>query len=304
MTFEELNSLNISLDVSAGDQEEVKPTTPYLPFFRFTILGSGKIDSITFPKKFEKETLGLLKGFIKLFSPLLSASLYEEGQTVTKVKQDEDSTYQEAETYGFEKGSDSSTTLKNKGSVAYQGRTHNTAEESESSSKFSESGELESSNANVATNFSSVPEEPSDEYSTYSSDLSFTSHQEVDLNVLESFDTEGLYVQEFEQPMIQYEKSSDFYKMTTEELTNFVIGETGEEDEVEPGATRLLLNEDGSLTLFSYGKDVAVMKTNIVGMQIAAFGYTKIKFNLHQLKQKYKKEPGQENPSWKNDSST
>lgn len=93
MTFEELNSYNVSLNDSVGNSDELRSSVPYLPFFRFSLLRNGKISSIKFPKKFEKETLGMLRGFIKLFSPLLDAKLYE-GEPVRKVKRKLGSNYE------------------------------------------------------------------------------------------------------------------------------------------------------------------------------------------------------------------
>ena len=135
--------------------------------------------------------------------------------------------------------------------MAYSGETHNTNETSQSESTFSESGELEGSHASAQTTFSSVPEEPSDDYSTYSSDQTFESNQEVDLAVVETFQAEEAHVEEFEAFINKYEEANDTYTMTVEELIHYVIDD---ENEAEPGTSRLLLNEDGSLTLYSYDK--------------------------------------------------
>ena len=173
--------------------------------------------------------------------------------------------------------------------MAYSGETHNTNETSQSESTFSEAGELESSHATAQTTFSSVPEEPSEDYSTYSSDLTFESNQEVDLTVGESFQAEETHVEEFEVFIIEYEKANDTFTMTVEELINYVIHE---EDEAEPGALRLLVNEDGSVTLYNYDKQIKILKANVVGMSISTFGYISITFNLYEMKKnKLKKEP-------------
>ena len=82
---------------------------------------------------------------------------------------------------------------------------------------------MESSHATAQTSFTSIPEEPSEDYSTHSSDLSFESNQEVNLNVIESFDAEESHVGEFEAFMIGYEEANDTYTMTVEEMINYVI---------------------------------------------------------------------------------
>ena len=40
-----------------------------------------------------------------------------------------------------------------------------------------------------------------------------------------------------------------------------------------PGSSRLLLEEDGSLKIIGYDKKVKLVKTNVIGFSIAAFGY-------------------------------
>ena len=111
----------------------------------------------------------------------------------------------------------------------------------------------------------------------------------MDLTVGESFQAEETHVEEFEVFIIEYEKANDTFTMTVEELINYVIHE---EDEAEPGALRLLVNEDGSVTLYNYDKKIKILKANVVGMTISTFGYISITFNLYEMKKnKLKKEP-------------
>ena len=106
---------------------------------------------------------------------------------------------------------------------------------------------------------------------------------------MESFQAEETHVEEFEVFIIEYEKANDTFTMTVEELINYVIHE---EDEAEPGALRLLVNEDGSVTLYNYDKKIKILKANVVGMTISTFGYISITFNLYEMKKnKLKKEP-------------
>ena len=73
----------------------------------------------------------------------------------------------------------------------------------------------------------------------------------MDLAVVETFQAEEAHVEEFEAFINKYEEANDTYTMTVEELIHYVIDD---ENEAEPGTSRLLLNEDGSLTLYSYDK--------------------------------------------------
>ena len=70
----------------------------------------------------QKETVGLIKSFIKMFSPLLDASVYENQDTVSKVRKlyrsvgnstEEDPAleYEEQTRYTYEQGEDGQTTL-------------------------------------------------------------------------------------------------------------------------------------------------------------------------------------------------
>ena len=61
--------------------------------FRFALQKNGKIMHFTFPKEMETETLGLLRSFVKLFSPLLDKNLYENKETVKKVKSSNNTDY-------------------------------------------------------------------------------------------------------------------------------------------------------------------------------------------------------------------
>ena len=128
--------------------------SPVLMVFRFSLQKNGKIIHFTFPKEMETETLGLLRSFVKLFSPLLDKDLYENKETVKKVKSSNGTDYEEEEKYDYETTSDS-TVLKNKGKVSSSGDTHNTDEEMEQESEFGENGQLKNSKINSTTNFNS-----------------------------------------------------------------------------------------------------------------------------------------------------
>ena len=110
-----------------GEEAEFQNVTASLPVFRFALLKNGKIANFTFPADFEAESLGLLRSLVKMFSPLLSNDLYENKETVKKVKSNEEGSYEEEESYDYETTSDS-TTLKQKGTVSSAGETHNTSE--------------------------------------------------------------------------------------------------------------------------------------------------------------------------------
>ena len=69
--------------------------SPVLMIFRFSLQKNGKIIDFTFPKEMETETLGLLRSFVKLFSPILDENLYKNKETVRKVKSGNDSNYEE-----------------------------------------------------------------------------------------------------------------------------------------------------------------------------------------------------------------
>lgn len=56
--------------------EELKNIKPYLPVYGFTISKTGEILDIVFPEPMEKELLGLLVNFIKMFSPLIDKNAY------------------------------------------------------------------------------------------------------------------------------------------------------------------------------------------------------------------------------------
>ena len=68
--------------------------------------------------------------------------------------------------------------------------------------------------------------------------------------------------------------------MTVEELVNFILGKDELDSEVEPA--RLLLEEDGSLSLIKFDKDIKLVSTNVLGFKVLAYGYTKLNLNLHQ----------------------
>ena len=68
--------------------------------------------------------------------------------------------------------------------------------------------------------------------------------------------------------------------MTVEELINHVLGKDSSEG--EPGDVRLLLEEDGSLSLMKYGKEVKILSTNVLGFKIKLYGFTRLRLNLYQ----------------------
>ena len=94
-----------------------------MPVFRFSLLKNGTIQSFTFPSDLDEETLGLLRSFVKLFSPLLDTSLYKNKETRRKVKADSESEYEEEENYDYETTA-SETTLKNNGKSSSSGDSH------------------------------------------------------------------------------------------------------------------------------------------------------------------------------------
>lgn len=150
-----------------------------------------------------------------------------------------------------------------------------------SESKFSDDGELKESNIEAETSFDSQYEEPNENYTTHNFDLSFQTHQQARLDVLQSFSAQEEHVKEFENFIISYEETNDTSTMTVEEMINYVLGKNSS-DEGEPGETRLLLEEDGSLSLIKYEKDIKILSTNVLGFKIKAFGYMKVNLNLYQ----------------------
>ena len=71
------------------------------------------------------------------------------------------------------------------------------------------------------------------------------------------------------------------YMMTMEELVYYVM-DIDEEEDLENGTSRLLLNADGSLTLLEYNKDVTLVSTNVIGFKIKAVGYTELNIKMHE----------------------
>ena len=49
-------------------------------------MSNGKIDSFMIPTEMDKTMVGLIKSFVKMFSPLLDKDLYIEGKPVSKSK--------------------------------------------------------------------------------------------------------------------------------------------------------------------------------------------------------------------------
>ena len=65
--------------------------------------------------------------------------------------------------------------------------------------------------------------------------------------------------------------------MTVQEMINYILGTDDEPEEV-----RLLLEEDGSLSILKWNKEVKIVSTSILGFKIKAFGYIKINLKIHQ----------------------
>ena len=100
-----------------------------------------------------KEILGLLKNMIKMFSPRLDVSLYENGEKVSKVRKlfrkvgnssEPSMEYTESTHYSYSQ-TEESTVLENEASIESTGDTHNSIEDTSASSEFSSDGELEES---------------------------------------------------------------------------------------------------------------------------------------------------------------
>ena len=68
--------------------------------------------------------------------------------------------------------------------------------------------------------------------------------------------------------------------MNVEELINHVLGK--ESSEGEPGDFRLLLEEDGFISIMKYNKEVKILSTNVLGFKIKLYGFTRLKLNLYQ----------------------
>ena len=95
-----------------------------------------------------KEILGLIKNMIKMFSPRLDASLYENGKKVEKVRKlfrkvgnssEPSMEYSESTSYNYNQ-TEESTVLKNEASIESTGDTHNSIEDTSASSEFSSEG--------------------------------------------------------------------------------------------------------------------------------------------------------------------
>lgn len=65
---------------------EYRPYPVVVPTFRYGLLPNGSITNITFPTAMDRAQLGLLRGFIKMFSPILTKEIYVNPQTVSKIK--------------------------------------------------------------------------------------------------------------------------------------------------------------------------------------------------------------------------
>ena len=84
-------------------------------------------------------------------------------------------------------------------------------------------------------------------------------------------------MKEFEDLIIDYEETGRTFTMTVEEMIKFILGTDNEPEEV-----RLLLEEDGSLSILKWNKDIKIVSTNILGFKVMAFGYVKINLNIYQ----------------------
>ena len=70
------------------------------------------------------------------------------------------------------------------------------------------------------------------------------------------------------------------------------LDQDGSDLETDNGTILVQLNDDGSLTLLEYGKDVRILKTNVVGFVIAVVAYTQINVRLYEdASNPYKKRP-------------
>ena len=99
---------------------------------------------------------------------MLDRELYEDEKPTSKKKVGSDEVYEESETHNYEK-TDDTTTLKNKGSVSYEGKTHKTNESMSQSNEYSNDGELKGGKMASQTSFTSAYEEENENYSTYNS---------------------------------------------------------------------------------------------------------------------------------------
>ena len=185
-----------------GSDEGLTLQVPVLPVFKFRLMKNGKVDFLEFPQEMEKETAGLLKSFIKMFSPLLDTELYESDEAVNKVKkvfrkvgnstEEEPSLeYAESTNYSYETSAEGDTVLENEATVESSGDTHNSVENSAEQSQFSPTGELEEASVDSNTDFSSPEEEPSNTSQNYNFGLSFSSEQSSKMKLVESFIVEG-----------------------------------------------------------------------------------------------------------------
>lgn len=61
-------------------------------------------------------------------------------------------------------------------------------------------------------------------------------------------------------------------------MINYILETSDNVD--APGTTRLLAEDDGSVTILNYEKQVSIFSTNVVGFKIAAYGYTQINVKM------------------------
>lgn len=75
-----------STDPVNGTGTTFEAVDPVLPVFKFTLLRNGTITSFSFPKSINKATLGLLRCFVQMFSPLLARSTYVKNELIAKIR--------------------------------------------------------------------------------------------------------------------------------------------------------------------------------------------------------------------------
>lgn len=270
---------------------------------------------ITFPKPMEKAEVGLLKSFVKMFSPLLDADVYAE-ETVAKTKrtplrklrsgnyiytsnstdanateeEEEESVllYSEETNYSYVQEGDN-TVLENQAQIQSSADTHNSVESTAEQSTF-EGGELKQTKLNSNTDFTSVQQEPQPNQQSFDLGLNFNSDQDAEMQLLEKFETTLDSLNKFNYVIAEYTEKNLTHTMTMEELALYVM-DASDGKELN-GTSRLLLNRDGSLTLLEYGKDVKILETNVIGFQVKAMGYTELSLRLYEdPANTYKKTP-------------
>ena len=93
----------------------------------------------------------------------------------------------------------------------------------------------------------------------------------------------------FKKLLENYSDDNKTIEVSVEGLINYIL-DVDEQDYAHPGEYRLLLEEDGSLSLIKYDKNIEILGTNVIGFKIGAFGYVKLNLRLYENKENpYKK---------------